>query len=77
MNKQAVKRYLVFVGDYYTPHGCWRGPGSLFMGIGWDDFKGSYATRHAAKKALKRLIKDVDLQWGQIVDTATGQKTSF
>jgi hypothetical protein len=49
-----MKRYLVFAGDRYYPHGGWR------------DFKGSFDTREEARK--KALEYGQKYDWQQIID---------
>lgn len=54
-----MKRYLLFVGDFYYPAG------------GWNDYKGCYATLEEAKDAGFKL--QTDCSWAHIVDINAGE----
>lgn len=56
-----MKRFLVFAWDVYYPLG------------GWNDLKDSFDTRIEAEAYATSVKGD----WKQIVDTKTGERTSY
>lgn len=58
-------KYLLFVGGIYYPRG------------GWEDFRGSFKTKQAAKKAVCKFVKDRGYDafyWWHIVDSEKQEK---
>lgn len=55
-----MKRYLLFVGEYYYPAG------------GWDDFSASFDTIDEAKAAAPNNSVD----WWHVIDTKTEQQVA-
>jgi hypothetical protein len=57
-----MKRYALFLGEFYYPSG------------GWDDFKNSFDTLdEAIKAALKEDTARAPKNWWHIVDLFTGK----
>lgn len=55
-----MKRYLLFVFQFYYPNG------------GWDDFKGSFDTVEEAVKEAKMLIEEQHQDGYHVVDSVSG-----
>jgi hypothetical protein len=54
-----MKRFLLFAGYDYYPHG------------GWNDFKGAFDTIEEAQTAFTKFIQeDSGFTWGHILDTS-------
>lgn len=57
-----MKRYALFVGDFYEPIG------------GWQQFVDSYDTvDEAVKEAFKRDTKRAPKKWWHVIDLSTGK----
>jgi len=55
-----MKRFLLFSGQTYYPHG------------GWNDFDGSFDTADQAQAKAEQLQINGGIDWWQVIDGTTG-----